>query len=796
MRVKGISAKLKGDVIDFYTQKYSERKVFDELVMFKELQPSPLAKQLVREVYSNMIGKVPFIKGLEATTIGEEIVAQICLLLRTMPALAQRPVYCQGDIASEMYIVLKGSLQVTFCSNRIDRHCNEQAKSHYEMMRISGRSASFFGKGKEGWIDWDDGKPFSAYAGNQELSAVPATRKTFAMQKDRLAPLQVESDQIVIYTDFDVEKGGATGNVLRKGDIIEVSELSLRAHLIDAMSLSARSGVNSPHIEQNSSESAWHRVNQVLEVRTGDVLGYLGDSAYFGESALLSDEELADPMVAAAIRREYDWKSEALESLRNDMERSSDSGSARSAEFRQLRAEVKALQRALSVASMPDLARREETVTAMTNCDLVYLLISDMQSLKRQFPELKSSLQKYAKMRSKLEEPRKMFHLIDKDGDGALDRNEFFTLLVRLGIETSFDAVYIVLSGSCARTLCREFSEKYAMRHTREPGTDPIPDVLDRILQKEIGWDYVYELPLDRKHATLLDDLMQWLADDEKYMGLEIKVYSVDKEGNGKTQEVGSLSVPPKVDQERERIGRLLRTLQDSNIRVDNLMDDLDRDRTQKLEYDEFLSWWIMMTSEGTLSEDVKETDGSKAKWGTAFKMVKSMNAFSIDHGQPTSEPAKEDADPNAGAGSSEGKRQIGSDALSTADHEPSTPEPAKEGADANAGAGPSEGKRQTGSEGGDVQSVGTLEDALVLLRQMMHLRAPERASTLADVADSSDGEETGEVGDTLTLLKDDLQKMQELENDLAKVKATIDRRIGLAQSQARKMKDAHYKKV
>ena len=45
-------------------------------------------------------------------------VARICLLLRTMPALPQRPIYTQGDIASEMYIVLSGHLQVTFCSTR------------------------------------------------------------------------------------------------------------------------------------------------------------------------------------------------------------------------------------------------------------------------------------------------------------------------------------------------------------------------------------------------------------------------------------------------------------------------------------------------------------------------------------------------------------------------------------------------------------------------------------------------------------------------------------------------------
>jgi hypothetical protein len=35
------------------------------------------------------------------------------MALRPLPTLAHNPVYTQGDVASEMYIVLKGELQVT-----------------------------------------------------------------------------------------------------------------------------------------------------------------------------------------------------------------------------------------------------------------------------------------------------------------------------------------------------------------------------------------------------------------------------------------------------------------------------------------------------------------------------------------------------------------------------------------------------------------------------------------------------------------------------------------------------------
>ena len=37
LRVKGIQAKLKNDVVDFFTLKYNERKVFDEHLMINEL---------------------------------------------------------------------------------------------------------------------------------------------------------------------------------------------------------------------------------------------------------------------------------------------------------------------------------------------------------------------------------------------------------------------------------------------------------------------------------------------------------------------------------------------------------------------------------------------------------------------------------------------------------------------------------------------------------------------------------------------------------------------------------------
>ena len=145
---------------------------------------------------------------------GSEIVARICLLLRTMPALAQRPIYTQGDIASEMYIVLKGHLQVTFQSNRSnDGELHAASKTHYEMMKVASRKAQYCRRRNEGWVDWADGEPFVAYMGGQTTAAVPATPKRFTME---CSPLKVVRD-VPLFNGFDVEKEGRAGTFLRPG---------------------------------------------------------------------------------------------------------------------------------------------------------------------------------------------------------------------------------------------------------------------------------------------------------------------------------------------------------------------------------------------------------------------------------------------------------------------------------------------------------------------------------------------------------------------------------------------------
>ena len=65
--------------------------------ILQELAPSPIAAELVQILYAQTIQKVPIFFYLE-----QEVIVQLCLMLRTIPALPGSPVVTQGRLANEM----------------------------------------------------------------------------------------------------------------------------------------------------------------------------------------------------------------------------------------------------------------------------------------------------------------------------------------------------------------------------------------------------------------------------------------------------------------------------------------------------------------------------------------------------------------------------------------------------------------------------------------------------------------------------------------------------------------------
>ena len=114
-----------------------------------------------------------------------------------------------------------------------------------------------------------------------------------------------------------------------------------------------------------------HQTVDALEVRQGNVLGYLTEGDYFGEACL--------------------------------------------------------------VAQTNEGSRFDRNVTAFTDSELCYLRKEDVGELAAEFPELEEQIRIFAKLRKGLEEPRRKFNEVDKDAGGFLDRGELKALLESLG---------------------------------------------------------------------------------------------------------------------------------------------------------------------------------------------------------------------------------------------------------------------------------------------------------------------------------------------------------------------------
>jgi CRP-like cAMP-binding protein len=244
--------------------------------------------------------------------------------LRPLPVLAQHPVYQQGDIAEEMYIVLKGELQVTFESGA--------SRNDVPKMRIATRFSRR--ARKEGWV------PMLEDGFEEAIVQIDRTNPKMVQQREQKhPPLTVIASEVEILHDYDKMRG-STGKSLYAGEIVDV-----------------------------------------LEIRQGEILGYLGEGAYFGESMLLAQNQET---------------------------------------------------------------RRDRTVTAMENCDLAYLQIDDLHRLRNSFPELNRQLRKYAKIRQKLELPKQLFHVIDTDDSGSLTKDELYEMLVQLEVVVPNKRIFMI----------------------------------------------------------------------------------------------------------------------------------------------------------------------------------------------------------------------------------------------------------------------------------------------------------------------------------------------------------------
>eukprot|EP01050_Picozoa_sp_SAG11_P006723 SAG11_NODE_533_length_8703_cov_7.183054_6_plen_604_part_00 len=118
-----VSSELRSSVYDFFLLKYKSEKIFDERELMAELGPSPLVDELVREMYFEILERVPLFRGVPA-----EIVTCLCHSLLPLPVLASHNVRAHDDPRPVLFTI---PAWLRMCSalalsRRISEHSNAQ----------------------------------------------------------------------------------------------------------------------------------------------------------------------------------------------------------------------------------------------------------------------------------------------------------------------------------------------------------------------------------------------------------------------------------------------------------------------------------------------------------------------------------------------------------------------------------------------------------------------------------------------------------------------------------------------
>eukprot|EP01047_Picozoa_sp_COSAG01_P005716 COSAG01_NODE_199_length_22202_cov_23.993668_2_plen_283_part_00 len=87
--------------------------VFDEREILDEL-PQTTANRVARRLYNKYISSVAIFRGLEP-----ELLTQICRLVTPLTFSREATVFCEGDIGSDLYVVIDGELDVRAGAERL-----------------------------------------------------------------------------------------------------------------------------------------------------------------------------------------------------------------------------------------------------------------------------------------------------------------------------------------------------------------------------------------------------------------------------------------------------------------------------------------------------------------------------------------------------------------------------------------------------------------------------------------------------------------------------------------------------
>jgi hypothetical protein len=93
-------------VLNYYSNKYKDSVIFDQGELLKELPPA-MATSLMKELYGDIVAKMPFFNGLE-----EVITTKLAALAKPIKVHMGQPIIEEGKTGLEMYILIEGECLV------------------------------------------------------------------------------------------------------------------------------------------------------------------------------------------------------------------------------------------------------------------------------------------------------------------------------------------------------------------------------------------------------------------------------------------------------------------------------------------------------------------------------------------------------------------------------------------------------------------------------------------------------------------------------------------------------------
>ena len=104
---KRVDAEDADQILKYMNMQHQAQSQMDEASLIKSLPPS-LSRNLSRHLYTKFLATVPLFRGLS-----DEVLNKLCELCVPMFAMRQQQIIQEDHIGSEMYLVLKGEVEVT-----------------------------------------------------------------------------------------------------------------------------------------------------------------------------------------------------------------------------------------------------------------------------------------------------------------------------------------------------------------------------------------------------------------------------------------------------------------------------------------------------------------------------------------------------------------------------------------------------------------------------------------------------------------------------------------------------------